>query len=101
MDRDNISALAMAIAVVAVIVGFGVYFNSPGLNKASSLQQQLEKVVSATTDATNAINGTTPNFVSHFVSGSYYQITHEDVLSHRIGLFGTLYWSDSGQIVVR
>jgi hypothetical protein len=47
MDRDNISALVMAIAVVAVIVGFGVYFNSPGLNKASSSQQQLEKVVSA------------------------------------------------------
>ena len=46
MDRDNISALVMAIAVVAVIVGFGVYFNSPALNKASS-QQQLEKVVSA------------------------------------------------------
>lgn len=29
MDRDNISALTMAIVVVAIIVGFGVYFNSP------------------------------------------------------------------------
>jgi hypothetical protein len=29
MDKDNISALAMAIVVVAIIVGFGVYFNSP------------------------------------------------------------------------
>jgi hypothetical protein len=48
MDRDNISVIAMAIAVVAVIVGFGVYFNSPSLNKASS-QQQLEKIVSADT----------------------------------------------------
>ncbi len=47
MDRDSINAIAMAIAVVAVIVGFGVYFNSPGLNKVSSSQQQLEKVVSA------------------------------------------------------
>jgi hypothetical protein len=46
VDRDNISALVMAIAVLAVIVGFGVYFNSPDLNKASS-RQQLEKVVSA------------------------------------------------------
>ena len=55
MDRDNISALAMAIAVVAVIVGFGIYFNSPGLNKASSSQQQLEKVVSASTTANGTI----------------------------------------------
>src|SRR5215469_16257393 len=54
MDRDNVSALAMAIAVVAVIVGFGVYFNSPDLNKASSSQQQLEKVVSTAT----TVNGT-------------------------------------------
>src|SRR5438132_3728946 len=55
MDRDNISALVMAIAVVAVIVGFGVYFNSPGLNKASSSQQQLEKVVSAATTTNGSI----------------------------------------------
>jgi thiol-disulfide isomerase/thioredoxin len=55
MDRDNVSALAMAIAVVAVIVGFGIYFNSPGLNKASSSQQQLEKVVSASTTANGTI----------------------------------------------
>src|SRR5215831_18529906 len=55
MDRDNVSALAMAIAVVAVIVGFGIYFNSPGLNKASSSQQQLEKVVSASTTANSTI----------------------------------------------
>ena len=40
----------MAIAVIAIIVGFGIYFNSPSLNKASSSsQQQLEKVVSAAT----------------------------------------------------
>jgi thiol-disulfide isomerase/thioredoxin len=54
MDRDNISALVMAIAVLAVIVGFGVYFNSPDLNKASS-RQQLEKVVSAATTTNGAI----------------------------------------------
>ena len=53
MDKDNISALMMAIAVLAVIVGFGVYFNSPGLNMGSS-QQQLEKVVSSAT----TMNGT-------------------------------------------
>ena len=47
MDKDNISGLVMAIAVLAVIVGFGVYFNS-------SSQQQLEKVVSSAT----TMNGT-------------------------------------------
>ena len=51
MNRDNVSAVAMAIAVIAIIVGFGIYFNNPSLNKASSSsQQQLEKVVSAATD---------------------------------------------------
>jgi thiol-disulfide isomerase/thioredoxin len=54
MDRDNISALAMAIAVIAAIVGFGVYFNSSSLNKASS-QQQLEKVLSAATTTSGTI----------------------------------------------
>src|SRR5438876_12289001 len=56
MNRDNVSAAAMAIAVVAVIVGFGVYFNSPRLNKASSSsQQQLEKVISAATTTNGTI----------------------------------------------
>jgi thiol-disulfide isomerase/thioredoxin len=50
MNKDNISALIMAIAVVALIAGFAVYFNSPGLNKAStSAQQQVEKFVTAAT----------------------------------------------------
>jgi len=52
MNKDNISALIMAIAVVALIAGFGVYFNSPGLNNASApslVQQRVEKFVSAVT----------------------------------------------------
>ncbi|MFL6507983.1 MAG: redoxin family protein, partial [Nitrososphaeraceae archaeon] len=52
MNKDNISALIMAIAVVALIAGFGVYFNSPGLNNASTpslVQQRVEKFVSAAT----------------------------------------------------
>jgi thiol-disulfide isomerase/thioredoxin len=49
MNKDNFSALLMAIAVIFVIVGFAVYFNNPSLNKASSAQQQVEKVVSAAT----------------------------------------------------
>ena len=56
MNRDNVSAAAMAIAVVAVIVGFGIYFNSPSLNKASSSsQQQLEKVISTATTTNGTI----------------------------------------------
>jgi thiol-disulfide isomerase/thioredoxin len=56
MNRDNVSAVAMAIAVIAIIVGFGIYFNSPSLNNASSSsQQQLEKVVSAATTTNGTI----------------------------------------------
>src|SRR5437667_10270839 len=56
MNRDNVSAAAMAIAVVAVIVGFGIYFNSPSLNKASSSsQQQLEQVISTATTTNGTI----------------------------------------------
>ena len=60
MNKDNISALIMAIAVVALIAGFAVYFNSPGLNKASTSaqQQQVEKLVSGAT-TTKVDNGTT------------------------------------------
>ena len=47
MNKDNLSALMMAIAVVSLIAGFAVYFNSPGLNRATSSQQQVEKFVSA------------------------------------------------------
>ena len=33
LNKDNFSALVMAIGVVSLIVGFAVYFNSPELNK--------------------------------------------------------------------
>ena len=39
MNTDNLSALAVGIGVVALIAGFGIYFNSPDLNKASGQQQ--------------------------------------------------------------
>ena len=35
MNKDNISALLTGVAVVALIAGFAVYFNSPDLNKQS------------------------------------------------------------------
>ncbi len=46
MNADNLSALAVGVAVVALIVGFAVYFNSPELNKAASGQQPTEFVSS-------------------------------------------------------
>ena len=52
LNRDNVSALLLGIAVIALIVGFGIYFNSPALNKASSssiAQQKVEELVSAAT----------------------------------------------------
>lgn len=39
MNTDNLSALAVGIGVVALIIGFGVYFNNPEFNKAVSGQQ--------------------------------------------------------------
>src|SRR5918995_95820 len=38
MNKDNLSALVMAIGVVSLIVGFAIYFNSPELNKVVSGQ---------------------------------------------------------------
>src|ERR687885_2501161 len=58
MNRDNLSALLLGIAVIALIAGFGVYFNSPALNKASSssiAQQKIEKLVSAATTQNGTI----------------------------------------------
>ena len=43
--HNNISALVVAIAVLYVIVGFTIYFNNPGLNKASSIQQKDKGMV--------------------------------------------------------
>jgi thiol-disulfide isomerase/thioredoxin len=60
MNTDNLSALAVGIGVVALITGFGVYFNSPELNKAASGQQ--ENFVPATIGG----NGTVQIDKSHF-----------------------------------
>ena len=50
INKDNISALVMAIAVISLIAGFAVYFNSPNLNKASTTSvQQVGKLVSTST----------------------------------------------------
>jgi thiol-disulfide isomerase/thioredoxin len=59
MNKDNISALIMAIAVVSLITGFAIYFNSPYLNKAASSEQQESNFIPASIDSKN---GTT---ISH------------------------------------
>jgi thiol-disulfide isomerase/thioredoxin len=40
MNGDSLSALTVGVGVVALIVGFGVYFNSPELNNAASGPQK-------------------------------------------------------------
>jgi thiol-disulfide isomerase/thioredoxin len=42
-NRDNITALVIAITIASVIVGFTIYFNNPSLNQAWSEQQQQQK----------------------------------------------------------
>ena len=51
MNTDNLSALAVGIGVVALIAGFGVYFNSPELNTATG-----DNFVPATVAANGTIN---------------------------------------------
>jgi thiol-disulfide isomerase/thioredoxin len=53
MNRDNISALVMAIAVVSLIAGFAIYFNSPYLNKAASSEQQESNFIPASIENKN------------------------------------------------
>jgi thiol-disulfide isomerase/thioredoxin len=53
MNRDNISALIMAIAVVSLITGFAIYFNSPNLNKAASSEQQESNFIPASIESKN------------------------------------------------
>src|SRR5919107_290699 len=50
MNKDNISALIMAIAVVSLITGFAIYFNSPYLNKATSSGQHESNFIPASID---------------------------------------------------
>jgi thiol-disulfide isomerase/thioredoxin len=40
VNSDNLSALTVGVGVVALIISFGVYFNSPELNNAASVPQK-------------------------------------------------------------
>lgn len=44
MNTDNLSALAVGVGVVALIVGFGVYFNNPALNQAAGNSEFVSTV---------------------------------------------------------
>ena len=55
MNKDNISALLTAVGVVALIVGFAIYFNNPGLNK-SSLGNSNGQVITSNGNNENSIS---------------------------------------------
>jgi thiol-disulfide isomerase/thioredoxin len=55
MNKDNISALLTAVGVVALIVGFAIYFNNPGLNK-SSLGNSNGQVMTSDGNSENSIS---------------------------------------------
>ena len=55
MNKDNISALLTGIGVVALIVGFAIYFNSPGVNK-SSLGSSNGQVITSNGNSENSIS---------------------------------------------
>jgi len=44
MNKDNLSALLTGLDVVALIVGFAIYFNNPELNKSSSENNNASKI---------------------------------------------------------
>ncbi len=55
MNKDNISALLTGVGVVALIVGFAIYFNNPGLNK-SSLGNSNGQIMRSDGDSENSIS---------------------------------------------
>jgi thiol-disulfide isomerase/thioredoxin len=55
VNKDNISALLTGIGVVALIVGFAIYFNNPGLNK-SSLGNSNGQVITSDGNSKNNIS---------------------------------------------
>jgi thiol-disulfide isomerase/thioredoxin len=55
VNKDNISALLTGIGVVALIVGFAIYFNSPGLNK-SPLGNSNGQLITSDGNSKNSIS---------------------------------------------
>jgi thiol-disulfide isomerase/thioredoxin len=55
VNKDNISALLTGVGVVALIVGFAIYFNNPELNK-SSLGNSNERIITSDPNSEGAIS---------------------------------------------
>jgi thiol-disulfide isomerase/thioredoxin len=55
MNKDNISALLTGVGVVALIVGFAIYFNSPGVNN-SSVGNSNGQVITSNGNSENSIS---------------------------------------------
>ena len=55
MSKDNISALLTGVGVVALIVGFAIYFNNPELNK-SSLDNSNERIITSDPNTEDGIS---------------------------------------------
>jgi thiol-disulfide isomerase/thioredoxin len=56
MNKDNLSALAVGLGVVALIAGFGIYFNNPELNKVASGQHENFAPATVTGNSTISID---------------------------------------------
>jgi len=55
VSKDNISALLTGVGVVALIVGFAIYFNNPELNK-SSLDNSNERIITSDPNTEDGIS---------------------------------------------
>ena len=55
MNKDNISALLTGVGVVALIVGFAIYFNNPEINKSSL--GNSDQGITSDPNSSNGISG--------------------------------------------
>ena len=55
MNKDNISALLTGVGVVALIVGFAIYFNNPEINKSSL--GNSDQTITSDPNSNNGISG--------------------------------------------
>ena len=55
MNKDNISALLTGVGVVALIVGFAIYFNNPEINKSSL--GNSDQTITSNPNSSNGISG--------------------------------------------
>ena len=77
MNSDNLSALAVGIAVAALIAGFGVYFNSPSLNKiaAGSPEQVTPAAVGSKIDKSQFHRAPELAGISNYINSKEFKIS--------------------------